>query len=129
MNTCTTLALSWGKCAIHIRLPSAHISRWGLYIFGVMLATVAITAYSLDSFPIASPEIAGLINFSRTIGGFAVGYFQAPWGERVGYNVSFGIQAVIVAVAICIIVVLHLWGAPLRVKGLTIGQSLQLEKI
>ncbi|KAK7706850.1 hypothetical protein SLS57_009521 [Botryosphaeria dothidea] len=105
------------------------IMGWGLYIFGVMLATVAITAYSLDSFPKASPEIAGLINFSRTIGGFAVGYFQAPWGERVGYNVSFGIQAIVVAVAVCIIVVLHRWGAPLRVKGLTIGQPLQLEKI
>lgn len=103
--------------------------RWGLYIFGVMLATVAITAYSLDSFPSASPEIAGLLNFSRVIGGFAVGYFQAPWGERVGYNVSFGTQAVIVAVAASIVVVIHRWGAPLRVRGLKIGESLQLEKI
>jgi hypothetical protein len=41
------------------------IMGWGMYVFGVMLATVAITAYALDSYGSASSEVAGLLNFAR----------------------------------------------------------------
>jgi hypothetical protein len=41
------------------------IMGWGMYVFGVMIATVAITAYVLDSYGSASSEVAGLLNFSR----------------------------------------------------------------
>lgn len=93
------------------------IMGWGIYTVGVMLASVAITAYLLDSYPNASSEVAGFLNFARTIGGFSVGYFQAPWGEAVGYGLSFGIQAIIIGVAMCIIAVLQIWGGKLRTKG------------
>ena len=56
---------------------------WCMYIVGVMTATVGITAYALDSYPSASGEVAGLLNVSRTIGGFAVGYFQAPVSSKI----------------------------------------------
>ncbi|OCL04421.1 MFS general substrate transporter [Glonium stellatum] len=90
------------------------IIGWGMYVFGVMLATVAITAYSLDSYPTASSEVSGLLNFSR---GFSVGYFQQPWGAKSGYSLSFGIQAIIVAVAITIIAILQTFGGKLRHKA------------
>lgn len=51
------------------------------------------------------------------IGGFTVGYFQQPWGEKSGFGVSFGIQAVIVAAAMLVIVVLQLYGGRMRSKG------------
>lgn len=41
------------------------IMGWGMYVFGVMLATVAITAYALDSYGNASSEVSGLLNFAR----------------------------------------------------------------
>jgi hypothetical protein len=41
------------------------VMGWGMYVFGVMLATVAITAYALDSYGSASSEVAGLLNFAR----------------------------------------------------------------
>ncbi|CAI6331879.1 unnamed protein product [Periconia digitata] len=89
---------------------------WGMYTFGVMLATVAVTAYALDSYGGASSEVGGLLNFARVISGFSVGYFQQPWGEKSGFALSFGIQAVIVAAALGIIVVLQVLGGRLRTK-------------
>ena len=88
-----------------------------MYVFGVMIASVAITAYALDSYPTASPEVSGLLNFARVLGGFTVGYFQQPWGAKSGYGVSFGIQAAIVAIAMIILICLQRFGAALRVKG------------
>jgi hypothetical protein len=41
------------------------IMGWGMYVFGVMLATVSTTAYLLDSYGSASSEVSGLLNFAR----------------------------------------------------------------
>ncbi|KAI9810481.1 MAG: hypothetical protein M1827_006257 [Pycnora praestabilis] len=90
---------------------------WGLYVFGVMTASVAITAYALDSYPGASGEVAGLLNFARTVGGFTVGYFQQPWGLKSGFGVSFGVQAAIVAAAMVVLICIQQWGPLLRHKG------------
>ncbi|KAH6986743.1 hypothetical protein EDB80DRAFT_874777 [Ilyonectria destructans] len=81
---------------------SAIIMGWGIFVFGTMISLVAITAYLLDSYPGAACEVAGFLNFARTIGGFAVGYFQQPWGEKQGYGTSFGIQAAVLGVALAI---------------------------
>lgn len=35
---------------------------WGLYVFGIMITTVALNAYNLDSYPEASGEVAAWIN-------------------------------------------------------------------
>jgi hypothetical protein len=51
------------------------------------------------------------------IAGFAVGYFQQPWGAKSGYGVSFGIQAAIVAVAVVVVAVLQMYGGKMRTKG------------
>jgi hypothetical protein len=40
---------------------------WGLYVFGIMITTVALNAYNLDSYPEASGEVASWINFCRTV--------------------------------------------------------------
>ncbi|KAJ5750818.1 hypothetical protein N7533_007846 [Penicillium manginii] len=42
---------------------------WGLYVFGIMVVTVAINSYVLDSYPEASGEVAAWVNFGRTCGG------------------------------------------------------------
>ncbi|KAI9717812.1 MAG: hypothetical protein M1812_004541 [Candelaria pacifica] len=83
---------------------------WGLYAFGVILASVAITTYSLDKFPKKPAEVAGILNFARAAGGFSVGYFQQPWGKKSGYEVSFGVQAAIVAAAMGVLVVIQVVG-------------------
>ena len=88
-----------------------------MYVFGVMIASVAITAYVLDCYPTGSGEVSGYMNFARTMGGFSVGYFQQPWGAASGYDVSFGIQAVIVAAAVALLVVIQVFGPRMREKG------------
>jgi hypothetical protein len=93
------------------------VMGWGMYVFGVMVASVATTAYLLDSYSSASGEVAGHLNFARVCGGFAVGYFQSPWGTKVGYDKSFGIQAAIVGVALVLLVLIQRWGTMLREKG------------
>lgn len=39
---------------------------WGLYVFGIMITTVALNAYNLDSYPEASGEVSSWINFTRS---------------------------------------------------------------
>ncbi|KAF2659395.1 MFS general substrate transporter [Lophiostoma macrostomum CBS 122681] len=90
---------------------------WGLYVFGIMISTVALNAYNLDSYPEASGEVAAWINFARTAGGFIISYFQVKWANSVGTKVSFGTQAGICAFAFLIIVVLQVFGKTLRIKS------------
>ena len=55
---------------------------WGLYVYGIMITTVAVSSYALDSYPEASGEVSAWINFSRTVGGFVISYFQVSWAEK-----------------------------------------------
>ncbi|KAF4448535.1 hypothetical protein F53441_8064 [Fusarium austroafricanum] len=90
---------------------------WGLYVFGIMVSTVALNAYNLDSYPEASGEVSAWINFARTAGGFIISYFQVNWAHSVGAKVSFGTQAGICAIAFFIIVLLQVFGKTMRVKS------------
>ncbi|BGP31424.1 hypothetical protein JCM10296v2_003188 [Rhodotorula toruloides] len=91
----------------------------GLSVGAIVLGSlcVAITAYILDVFPSASGEVSAAVNLSRTISGFSVGYLQAPWGAKMGYDVSFGIQAAIVAFAMGLVFVLIAIGERIRKFG------------
>lgn len=93
------------------------IIGWGMFTFGVMTTSVAVTTYAIDAYPTAPGEVSGFINFMRVIGGFSVGYYQQPWGEKVGYSASFGTQAAIVALSIVPISLLQRYGNTLRFKG------------
>lgn len=90
---------------------------WGMFSFGVLTTSVAVTTYAIDSYPTAPGEVSGFINFMRVIGGFSVGYYQQPWGRRVGYDASFGTQAAIVGLSLVPIALLHRYGKNLRFKG------------
>jgi hypothetical protein len=90
---------------------------WGMYLFGAMVASVATTAYALNSYPSSPGEVAGFINFARVLGGFSVGYFQLPWARAVGYEAAFGTQAGIIASAILVLALIHVFGARLRKWG------------
>ncbi|KAK5043496.1 hypothetical protein LTR84_011938 [Exophiala bonariae] len=72
---------------------------WGIYVFGSLMTTVAITAYALDVFKEEAAEAAALINFFRTVAGFIVNYFQVRWAAAVGSDASFGTQAAICGIA------------------------------
>ncbi|KAL1980470.1 hypothetical protein VTN96DRAFT_4127 [Rasamsonia emersonii] len=87
---------------------------WGLYVFGVMITTVAVNAYNLDSYPEGSGEVAVLVNFGRTTGGFIVSYFQVTWATAMGTEKSFGTQAAICAAVFLLIVFLQIYGKKLR---------------
>lgn len=65
-----------GQALTHHWVWVAIAFGWGMFAFGCMLSSVAITAYTLDAYPAASGEVSALINLARVGGGFAVGYFQ-----------------------------------------------------
>ena len=46
-----------------------------------------------------------------------VGYYQQPLGNKIGFNVSFGIQAGLAGIAIVIVIGLQLYGSKLRARG------------
>ncbi|EEY23061.1 conserved hypothetical protein [Verticillium alfalfae VaMs.102] len=96
---------------------AAVIMGWGLHSFGIMLTSVAVSAFVLDSYPTAPAEVSGWSNFARAIGGFSVGYFQQPWGAKVGFDGSFGTQAGVVAFGVIIVGIVHKYGHSLRLKA------------
>ncbi len=87
---------------------------WGLYVFGIMIVTVAVNAYVLDSYPEASGEVAAWINFGRTCGGFIVSYFMVEWAEKQGAKRQFGTMTGIVGFAFLMVVFLGVFGKGLR---------------
>ena len=106
-----------GQALQHHLNVAAIVIGWGMYVLGVMLSSVAITAYALDTYPTASGELCTFINVARTGGGFATGYFRQPWGLAVGYDVSFGVQAAVVGVALGILIILHRYGHTLTTRA------------
>ncbi|KAL8896447.1 MAG: hypothetical protein Q9207_007704 [Kuettlingeria erythrocarpa] len=88
---------------------------WGLYVFGIMITTVGLTAYNLDSYPEASGETAAWIGCARTSGGFIISYFQVRWAEAAsGPRGSFAVQAGITAAAVLLVILLSLCGRRIR---------------
>ncbi|KAF2767400.1 MFS transporter [Teratosphaeria nubilosa] len=87
---------------------------WGLYVFGIMITTVAITSYNLDCYPEGSGEVAAWVNFARTTGGFVVSYFQVKWAHAVGAKSSFGTQAAICFFAYLMVIFLQRYGKKIR---------------
>lgn len=103
---------------LHLRLHYASlVMGWGMYVFGAMTSSVAVTTYVLNCYPNASGEVAAFMNFARVAGGFSVGYFQMPWGLKQGYDVTFGIQAAVVAVAVVVLAFIQRYGKWLREQG------------
>ncbi|KMU89274.1 hypothetical protein CIHG_06945 [Coccidioides immitis H538.4] len=87
---------------------------WGLYVFGIMITTVAVNAYVLDSYPEASGEVAAWINFARTTGGFVVSYFMVEWAGKQGAIRQFGTMGGICGFAFVMIIFLQIFGKRLR---------------
>lgn len=90
---------------------------WGLYVFGMMLTSVALSSYCLDCYPEASGETSAWLNNARTIGGFIISYEQVTWATAQGTKLSFGIQGAICVAAFVIVLIMMRWGKAMRVWG------------
>jgi hypothetical protein len=90
---------------------------WGLYVFGIMITTVAIASYNLDSYPEGSGKVGSWLNQSRKLGGFTISYVQVRWANASGTERSFGIQAAICVVVFVIIIILQIYGKRMRVNS------------
>ena len=108
----------YGQALQHSLHWSAPIIAWSGLTLAMIVGNAAISAYCLDSFPMHSCIVAGIVNMwrlvsarsslpradlsliaFRTVGGFCVNYFQLPWIEKSGPATSFGLQAMIFGVA------------------------------
>jgi hypothetical protein len=85
-----------------------------MHNFATIITTTAVGAYMIDAYPEAPGESAAWLNFSRTLGGFVVGYFQIGWAHSAGTQTAYGIQSGIMAVAFLLIIVLQFGGKRLR---------------
>ncbi|KAL1717097.1 major facilitator superfamily domain-containing protein [Schizophyllum commune] len=104
-----------GAALQHHLSAGALVMGWGIAELATMVNTVAVYAYANDAFPKHQGEISGLINLFRTLGGFAVAYFQVPWAEKHGALQTFGCEAAIVAALFIIVVPWTQWkGRSLR---------------
>lgn len=90
---------------------------WGLYIFGIMISTVGLNAYVLDSYPEGAGEVSAWLNFARTTGGFVITYVQVRWATAMGPQNSFGIQAAVMAAVFPIVIALQFWGQRMRARS------------
>ncbi|KAG6849252.1 hypothetical protein H0H93_010001 [Arthromyces matolae] len=97
----------------------AIIMGWAIAELGVMINTVAVYAYLNDCFPKHQGEVSALINLARTLGGFAVAYFQVPWAAKNGALQTFGVEAAIVTGLFLLVVPwLQLKGTGVRLVSL-----------
>jgi len=91
------------------------IVGWGMHNLSTVLTTSAVAAYLIDCYPEASGESAALLNFSRTLAGFILGYVQLTWAQAAGPEVEYGIQTAIMGGAFLFFVVpLTFFGARIR---------------
>ncbi|KAF5351077.1 hypothetical protein D9756_008452 [Leucocoprinus leucothites] len=95
----------------------ALIMGWGIAELAIMINTVAVYAYGNNCFPKHQGEVSALINLARTLGGFAVAYFQVPWAEKHGAIQTFGCEAAIVVGLFVLVVPVVQWkGRSLRAR-------------
>lgn len=102
---------------------------WGLYVFGLMITTVGLNAYLLDSYPEGAGEVAAWLNVARAIGGGVVTYFQSKWVEVSGAKVCFGIEAAICFGSMLLLILplqtsgknLRTWGGPIASSRTIMG--------
>ncbi|KAF7290370.1 MFS general substrate transporter [Mycena chlorophos] len=95
--------------------PGAIVMGWGIAETSVMINTVAVYAYCNDAFPKHQGEVSALINLARTLGGFAVAYFQVPWALKHGALQVFGVEAaIVVALFLLIVPAVQIKGRDLR---------------
>ncbi|RVX69044.1 hypothetical protein B0A52_06757 [Exophiala mesophila] len=103
-----------GETLQHKLSVAGIVFGWGMNVFGVMVTSVATVAFALDCYPSASGEVSALINMARVGAGFSVPYFVESWVQKQGYALTFGLQAVVVAVAFIILACIQVYGARLR---------------
>jgi len=95
----------------------AVVFGWLMAQCANLMNTVSVYAYMNNAFPRHPGEVSGLVNMARTLGGFAVAYYQVPWAEKNGALQTFGTEAGVVAACfILIIPLLQIKGASWRAK-------------
>ncbi|KAI9711328.1 MAG: hypothetical protein M1820_002315 [Bogoriella megaspora] len=83
-------------------------------VVGIMIATTALNAYLLDSYPEGSGEVGAWIVVGRTQGGFMSSYIEINWVKHSGPLSALGTQTGIVVAAALIVIFLGLCGKKLR---------------
>jgi MFS family permease len=82
--------------------------------FALMIATTAINAYLLDSYPEGSGEVGAWVTAARNWGGFMATYIQLEWVGRDGAAATFGAQAGITMASLVFVLVLQVFGKKIR---------------
>ena len=115
------LVMGWGIAEVAVMINTVAVCEYSYLLPFPPIARLTATtdAYCNDCFPRYQGEISGLVNLARTLGGFAVAYFQVPWATKNGAIQTFGVEAAIVtALFLLIVPMLQIKGPSLRVSSI-----------
>jgi len=112
--------ITLGECFEYKLNVGGLVMGWFLAEFGILLSTVCIYNYLNNCFPAYNGEVSAIVNFWRTLGGFAVPYFQVDWATANGAVQTFGVEAAISLGLFLLIIPL------LQLKGRTIRHNFQV---
>lgn len=88
---------------------------YAVQVCGIMITTVGVDAYLLDSYPEGPAEVGTWVNVGRSFGGCMATYIQLDWVESAGGTKNaLGAQAGIVAAATLLIAFIQVFGAKIR---------------
>lgn len=87
-------------------------------VAGIMILTVAVNAYLLDSHPEMSGPVGAWLSAGRILGGFMATYNQIPWVSRDGPAKTLGVQACVTGAAMVVVVAaVQFFGKRMRKRG------------
>ncbi|KIV82011.1 hypothetical protein PV11_04152 [Exophiala sideris] len=90
--------------------------------FGLQMVTTPLKTYCMDCYASLSGSVLQLINATRQIISFTIPFWSPNLGDKVGFGLGFGIEAIImVFFYVCSLLVLwkgEVWRQSVEVKGL-----------
>ncbi|KAK4942454.1 hypothetical protein LTR10_017750 [Elasticomyces elasticus] len=90
--------------------------------FGLQMVTTPLKTYCMDCYASHSGSVLQLINATRQIISFTIPFWSPNLGDKVGFGLGFGIEAIImVFFYVCSLLVLwkgRVWRETVQVKGL-----------
>lgn len=107
---------TYGFCIQHHRPWIEAAVCMGVSGLGTQVGTTMVYTYCTDSYKPQAGEIGAVINLIKSVFAFNVGFYALPFGERVGFDVSFATLAAINAVLLLPLVFMVFKGEKIRQK-------------
>jgi len=91
--------LLWFGFGVKKHLHWAHLAvATGVAAYGAQMVTSITFSYIVDCYPKSAKEVVTIMNLFRVLSTFVVLFYNQRLNKAVGYDLAFGIEAIITAV-------------------------------